>query len=1470
MATGAAQPAGGFFARRAVRRQADDATAFALKRPLRVLTASARVIDPEDKDEARRLRSVRQGWQAEAWGYRDSIGEIRYAGRFMAHCVGRMRVFPAAYPSTDFGEDPISLVDIEGVPPSVVASANAAMNELGSGRLSMSQILESTAENFFVAGECNMVSKQDPATGQDRFRIASVDEVIVKDDKWWLRELPAMGQTSDQSSWYELTEDDYLARLWCPHPRFAALADSALRALGEQCDELLILSRMIRSAGRSRLAGAGMLLIPDEMSLASTTEDNEDAEADDFMGALTDAMMEPIGDEAAASAVVPIVVQGPADMLKAVTHVTFDRAVDPIMAAQRQELISRIAIGLDLPSEVLTGKADLNHWTAWNVDDNTFRHHVEPAVIAVVDALTVGYLRTAMLADGCDPAWVNRVVLWYDATDLVVHPDRSGDALQLHERLVISDNALREACGYTDQDAPTVDEIWMRSLRTTRTWPPNIIESMLHAYAPELKIYPDKNEPGINPDGTSVSVAVPAAPALPAGPGTTSQAPPALPSNAGPGTPNAGPPVQASALELMDAVGRILTAAGRPVPAIELEDVELIAAGARTPSPEAVRLSRRLVDIDRDLRTRLQVLANAAVRQVLSRSGARLRTKVAASKDETMKAKIDHRPNEHVAGIIGESAVAALGLTAAGLVGTDWSDIEPQFNAWVKGAQTAAVQTACKLGRIDPAGPKAAAALAALEQSRTAAWRAFTAALDAITADLLYRPTIRASAEEPWGDLDPNGLVPAGLVRDTLAIAGGTDPGTTMQGMDDRSSTEDGPLGQIGTGDAVSGLLTDAGAEVMSYEWVHGPAVHPFDPHAELDGLTFSSFDDDSLANADDFPDAAYYTPGDHVGCTCDFMPTWDIPGVDAANGDEAPVEGMVDYAGERTPTGPAEGRGGEDFIPGVGIFGYGDEATAARAALPDLTAEVMGATANVDASSFATVGTDLDSFATRFGDLPAATSDTVQAYADGMAIPTNELLRAAGDVDPAAMLADPSLIPDAPGLVGLDRVELRDAIEAVPELDGVMVPTPESVLVQRVMTEGDPLGLANLTDDELRNVAGTVVTDPGYMSTSLLPLPADSSLFAGPGAGLEPGTTVLTIGVPAGTDSVPVFAVNSSFADEQELLLGRGQNLAITSAERDADGIIRLEATIIRGDAMAPGDVSLAAETVDAAAATSAASVTPEAMAAEVETLTSDVTVADVKAAQADIMPDVRAAADASRGNLENLGVQGIQRPARGDTSGEYDWLRSLSTDERGRLRNNGWLDASEFASTPDQVVAGYEAATGAVNATTDEAMAYWLTQTRTIDAANLLESTGRLPANLTRFGNFDWKGLSAAGRLDVSQLFAVQRDAVEYLSSAEKEAAYHFAERELKAHYGPSIYEMKYDDWLAEVQRLGRVVENAVPVSEDAEFGATFSAADTAALARLDELTPFTLCNAEGGYVPHELYLEAQTIAVNAGLVR
>ena len=67
-------------------------------------------------------------------------------------------------------------------------------------------------------------------------------------------------------------------------------------------------------------------------------------------------------------------------------------------------------------------------------------------------------------------------------------------------------------------------------------------------------------------------------------------------------------------------------------------------------------------------------------------------------------------------------------------------------------------------------------------------------------------------------------------------------------------------------------------------------AVRPFEPHADLDGVTFSSFDDAALANSDTWPSVEYFIPGDHVGCTCDFLPLWVLPTTpdDVPAGDES------------------------------------------------------------------------------------------------------------------------------------------------------------------------------------------------------------------------------------------------------------------------------------------------------------------------------------------------------------------------------------------------------------------------------------------------------------------------------------------------------------------------------------------------------------------------------------------------------
>jgi hypothetical protein len=59
------------------------------------------------------------------------------------------------------------------------------------------------------------------------------------------------------------------------------------------------------------------------------------------------------------------------------------------------------------------------------------------------------------------------------------------------------------------------------------------------------------------------------------------------------------------------------------------------------------------------------------------------------------------------------------------------------------------------------------------------------------------------------------------------------------------------------------------------YEWFVGAPNRPFDPHQDLDGQPFSSFDDEVLAaDTSEFPFVDHYFPGDHDGCQCDFAPT--------------------------------------------------------------------------------------------------------------------------------------------------------------------------------------------------------------------------------------------------------------------------------------------------------------------------------------------------------------------------------------------------------------------------------------------------------------------------------------------------------------------------------------------------------------------------------------------------------------------
>jgi len=95
----------------------------------------------------------------------------------------------------------------------------------------------------------------------------------------------------------------------------------------------------------------------------------------------------------------------------------------------------------------------------------------------------------------------------------------------------------------------------------------------------------------------------------------------------------------------------------------------------------------------------------------------------------------------------------------------------------------------------------------------------------------------------------------------------------------------------------VTGSLQGQGMEQAAYEWVHnysGP--RPFEPHETLDGVQFSSFTTAALQNPGDFPPVAFFIPGDHDGCVCDYACLW-VPGVQES------LAGTGETTGQATET---------------------------------------------------------------------------------------------------------------------------------------------------------------------------------------------------------------------------------------------------------------------------------------------------------------------------------------------------------------------------------------------------------------------------------------------------------------------------------------------------------------------------------------------------------------------------------------
>lgn len=415
--------------------------------PARSLRAASEIVS---QTRIKRAYVSAEAWQQEAIELYNEVGELRYLANAQANVVSRARMYVGKF---EDGEQPVE-VDDELI--------NAIWDQFGGGTAQRAELIKRLSLQLFVPGD-GYVLGAPPAVWNggdvppaELLTVADLDWHVLAATEVQIKDREIVVDRGDRPVRMS-TDVAFLIRTWRANPFRWWQADSPVRSNLPVLRELVGLTKHVSANIDSRLAGAGMLLIGDSFSLLAgqSPDPNDTAETDPVLSALMDAMLTAIKDRDSASAVMPIILQGPDEAIDKVQHLTFGTPFDTATKDLRDEAIRRLALGLDAPPEVLLGMGGSSHWNAWLIQDDYVRSHIEPQLSLICDALTVNYLWPMLEEQGvADPY---SYAVWFDTAALTQRADRSREAIELFDRGAITDEAMRRETGFEEDDAPEPD-----------------------------------------------------------------------------------------------------------------------------------------------------------------------------------------------------------------------------------------------------------------------------------------------------------------------------------------------------------------------------------------------------------------------------------------------------------------------------------------------------------------------------------------------------------------------------------------------------------------------------------------------------------------------------------------------------------------------------------------------------------------------------------------------------------------------------------------------------------------------------------------------------------------------------------------------------------------------------------------------------------------------------------------------------
>lgn len=397
----------------------------------------AAAVNLSDTPVGWRAREGEDSWQKEAWYFYDAVGELRFATNWLANAVSLADMYVAEV-------DPATGL-ITG--PTENAQAQQILKSIFGGAAKRSQAQGTMALNWQVAGEVFILIRS-RRNQDDEWLVLSSTEVSERGGNFSYSD-PVTGARIEMDP-----STDMLIRLWSPHPRYQSHADSPVRAALPILKEIERTSMNIASRLDSRLSGSGVWIIPKEIDFPGGDDTPEGPQG--VMDTLMRAASASLNNPGQASSQVPIIFEAPGDQVANFSYQTFATELTAEVLELRPAAIRRLATTMDISAEIIEGMGGANHWSAWQIEEGVYKIHIAPLLDRFADALTIQYLQLALAAAGvADP---EKYVIAFDTTAIRTRPNRQAELLELHDRLLVSDEALRSEAGIPDDDIPEEGE----------------------------------------------------------------------------------------------------------------------------------------------------------------------------------------------------------------------------------------------------------------------------------------------------------------------------------------------------------------------------------------------------------------------------------------------------------------------------------------------------------------------------------------------------------------------------------------------------------------------------------------------------------------------------------------------------------------------------------------------------------------------------------------------------------------------------------------------------------------------------------------------------------------------------------------------------------------------------------------------------------------------------------------------------